>query len=148
VVAITGDEESNILISLLAKELGTPKAITRVSKLSYLPLMSAIGINTVVSPRLAAVRAILQYIRPGKILSVAPLKGEHAEAIEAEALETSDIVNKPLHRIKIPKGVIVGAIFRRTRSLFQGATPLSNLETDSSYSPFNKCFPSSRSSSP
>ena len=113
VVAITGDEESNILISLLAKELGTPKAITRVSKLSYLPLMSAIGIDTVVSPRLAAVRAILQYIRPGKILSVAPLKGEHAEAIEAEALETSDIVNKPLHTIKIPKGVIVGAIFRK-----------------------------------
>ena len=111
-VAITGDEESNILISLLAKGLGTRKTITRVSKLSYLPLMSAIGIDTVVSPRLAAVRAILQYIRPGKILSVAPLKGEHAEAIEAEALETSDIVNKPLHKIKIPKGVIIGAIFR------------------------------------
>jgi len=111
-VAITGDEESNILISLLAKGLGTRKTITRVSKLSYLPLMGAIGIDTVVSPRLAAVRAILQYIRPGKILSVAPLKGEHAEAIEAEALETSDIVNKPLHKIKIPKGVIIGAIFR------------------------------------
>jgi len=113
VVAITGDEESNILMSLLAKELGTPKAITRVSKLSYLPLMSAIGIQLVVSPRLSAVRAILQYIRPGKILSVAPLKGEHAEAIEAEALDTSDIVNKPLHKVKIPKGVIIGAIFRK-----------------------------------
>ncbi len=113
VVAITGDEESNILISLLAKGLGTPKTITRVSKLSYLPLMTAIGIDSVVSPRLAAVRAILQYIRPGKILSVAPLKGEHAEAIEAEALRTSDIVNKPLHKLKIPKGVIIGAIFRK-----------------------------------
>ena len=112
-VAITGDEESNILISLLAKEMGAQQAITRVSKLSYLPLMSAIGIQSVVSPRLAAVRAILHYIRPGKILSVAPLKGEHAEAIEAEALETSDIVNKPLHKVKIPKGVIIGAIFRK-----------------------------------
>ena len=112
-VAITGDEESNILISLLAKEMGARQAITRVSKLSYLPLMSAIGIQSVVSPRLAAVRAILHYIRPGKILSVAPLKGEHAEAIEAEALETSDIVNKPLHKVKIPKGVIIGAIFRK-----------------------------------
>jgi len=112
VVTITGDEESNILISLLAKGLGTRKTVTRVSKLSYLPLMSAIGIDTVVSPRLAAVRAILQYIRPGKILSVAPLKGEHAEAIEAEALETSDIVNKPLHKVKMPKGAIIGAIFR------------------------------------
>lgn len=112
VVAITGDEESNILISLLAKGLGAKKAITLVSKLSYIPLMSAIGIDTVVSPRLSAVRAILQHIRRGKIISVAPLKGEHAEAIEAEALETSDIVNKPLSEVKIPKGSILGAIVR------------------------------------
>ena len=111
-VAVTGDEASNILMSLLAKGLGAKKTITRVSKLSYVPLMSMIGIDTVVSPRLSAVRAILQHIRPGKIISVAPLKGEHAEAIEAEALETSDIVNMPLSRVKIPKGAIVGAIVR------------------------------------
>ncbi len=111
-VAVTGDEASNILMSLLAKELGAKKTITRVSSLSHVPLMSAIGIDTVVSPRLSAVRAILQHIRPGKIISVAPLKGEHAEAIEAEALETSDIVNIPLSRVKMPKGAIVGAIVR------------------------------------
>jgi trk system potassium uptake protein TrkA len=111
-VAITGDEESNILMSILGKGLGASKTITRVSKLSYIPLVSAIGIDTVVSPRLSAVRAILQYIRRGKIISVAPLKGEHAEAIEAEALETSDIVNVPLSKVKFPKGAIVGAIVR------------------------------------
>ncbi len=111
-VAITGDEESNILISLLGKSLGAKKTITRVSKHSYIPLVSAIGIDTVVSPRLSAVRAILQYIRRGKIISVAPLKGEHAEAIEAEALDTSDIVNVPLAKVKFPKGAIVGAIVR------------------------------------
>ena len=111
-VAITGDEESNVLISLLAKGLGAKRTITRVSKLSYIPLVSAIGLDTVVSPRLSAVRAILQYIRRGKIISVAPLKGEHAEAIEAEALETSDIVNVPLSKVKFPKGAIVGAIVR------------------------------------
>ena len=113
VVALTSDEESNILISLMAREMGTPRTITRVGKLSYLPIMNAIGLDTVVSPRLAAVRAILQYIRPGKILSVAPLKGEYAEAIEAEALETSGIVNMPLHKVKMPRGAIVGAIFRQ-----------------------------------
>ncbi len=111
-VAITGDEESNILISLLAKGLGAKRTITRVSKLSYIPLVSAIGIDTVVSPRMSAVRAILQYIRRGKIISVAPLKGERAEVIEAEALETSDIVNIPLSKVKFPKGAIVGAIVR------------------------------------
>jgi trk system potassium uptake protein TrkA len=111
-VALTGDEESNILISLLAKGLGAKRTITRINKLSYIPLVSAIGIDTVVSTRLSAVRAILQYIRRGKIISVAPLKGEHAEAIEAEALETSDIVNVPLSKVKFPKGAIVGAIVR------------------------------------
>lgn len=111
-VAITGDEESNVLISLLAKRLGVKRNITRINKLSYIPLVSAIGIDTVVSSRLSAIRAILQYIRRGKIISVAPLKGEHAEAIEAEALETSDIVNTPLHKVKFPKGALVGAIVR------------------------------------
>jgi trk system potassium uptake protein TrkA len=112
IVTITGDEENNILISLLGKSLGAKKTITRVSKHSYIPLVSSIGIDTVVSPRLSAVRAILQYIRRGKIISVAPLKGEHAEAIEAEALDTSDIVNVPLSKVKFPNGAIVGAIVR------------------------------------
>ena len=111
-VAITGDDESNILISLLSKGLGAERTITRISKFAYIPLVSAIGIDTVVSPRLSAVKAILQHIRRGKIISVAPLKGEHAEAIEAEALETSDIVNVPLSDVKFPKGAIVGAIVR------------------------------------
>ncbi len=111
-VAITGDEESNVLISLLAKELGAKRNITRINKLSYIPLVSAIGIDTVVSSRLSAIRAILQYIRRGKIISVAPLKGEHAEAIEAEALETSDIVNIPLSKVRFPKGALVGAVVR------------------------------------
>jgi trk system potassium uptake protein TrkA len=111
-VALTGDEENNVLMSLLAKELGVKKTITRIGKLSYIPLVSAIGIDTIVSPRLSAVKAILQYIRRGKIISVAPLKGEHAEAIEAEALETSDIVDRPISRIKFPKGTLVGAIIR------------------------------------
>ena len=111
-VAVTGDEENNVLISLLAKGLGAKKTITRINKLSYIPLVSAIGIDTLVSTRLSAVRAILQYIRRGRIISVVPLKGEHAEAIEAEALETSDIVNVPLSKVKFPKGALVGAIVR------------------------------------
>lgn len=111
-VAVTGDEESNVLISLLARGLGAKKTITRINKLSYLPLVSAIGIDTVVSSRLSIIRAILQYIRRGRIISVAPLKGEHAEAIEAEALETSDIVNVPLSKVNFPKGALVGAIVR------------------------------------
>jgi trk system potassium uptake protein TrkA len=111
-VVITADEETNVLISLLGKALGAKKTVTRIGKLSYIPLVSAIGIDTVVSPRLSAIRAILQYIRKGKVVCVAPLKGEAAEVIEFEALETSDIVNTPLSEVKFPKEAIVGAIVR------------------------------------
>jgi trk system potassium uptake protein TrkA len=111
-VALTGDEESNVLISLLAKRLGVKRTVTRISKLSYIPLVSAIGIDTVVSSRLSAIRAFLQYIRRGKIISAAPLRGEHAEAIEAEALETSEIVNVPLAEVNFPDGALIGTIVR------------------------------------
>ena len=111
-IAVTGDEESNVLISLVAKELGARRTITRVSKLSYMHIVSAIGLDTVINPRMSAVRAILQHLRRGKIISVAPLREEQAEAIEAEALETSDIVNTPLSEVKFPPGAILGAIVR------------------------------------
>lgn len=111
-IALTGDEESNVLISLLAKELGTRRTITRVSKLSYMHIVSAIGLDTVINPRMSAVRAILQHLRRGKIISVAPLREEQAEVIEAEALETSDIVNTPLQEVNFPPGAILGAIVR------------------------------------
>jgi len=112
IVAVTGDEESNVLMSLLAKTLGAKRAITRIDKLSYLPLVSIIGIDSVVSARLSAVRAILQYIRRGKVLSVVPLEGKRAQVIEAEALRTADIVDTPLSQVKFPKGAILGAIIR------------------------------------
>ena len=111
-VVLTGDDENNILISLLGKALGAKKTVTKIGKLSYIPLVSTIGIDTVVSPRLSAIKTILQYIRKGKVICVAPLKGEGAEAIEFEALETSDIVNIPLSKVKFPKEAIIGAIVR------------------------------------
>lgn len=112
IIALTGDEECNVLISLLGKELGTQRTITRVSKLSYMHIVSAIGLDTVINPRMSAARAILQHLRQGRILSVAPLREEQAEAIEAEALETSDIINTPLSELNFPSGAILGAIVR------------------------------------
>lgn len=110
VVALTNDEEINILASLLAKQMGARKTITKISKFSYFPLMSTIGIEQVVSPRLSAINTILQHIRRGKVLSSISIKGEQAEFMEAVALETSDIVGKPLKNIFFPKGTLVAGI--------------------------------------
>ncbi len=110
VITLTQDEETNILASLLAKRMGARKAITRISKFSYFPLTDAIGIEQVVSPRLSAINTILQHIRKGKVLSAISIKGEQAEVIEAVALETSGIVERPLRDISFPKGAMVAGI--------------------------------------
>ena len=112
VITLTNDEEINILSSLLAKKMGARKTITKISKFSYFPLMSIIGIEQVVSPRLSAINTILQHIRRGKVLSSISIKGEQAEFMEAVALETSEIVGKPLKNISFPKGALVTSIIR------------------------------------
>jgi len=112
VVTLTSDEETNILASLLAKRLGAAKSITQIDKFSYFPLMSTIGIEQVVSPRLSAINSILQHIRRGKVLSAISIKGEAGEVMEALALPTSDIVSKPLKKISFPKGAMVAGIIR------------------------------------
>jgi len=115
VITLTQDEETNILASLLAKRMGARKAITRISKFSYFPLTNAIGIEQVVSPRLSAINTILQHIRRGKVLTAISIKGEQAEVIEAVALETSDIVEKPLRNISFPKGAMVAGIIHKEK---------------------------------
>jgi len=113
VITLTSDEETNILAALLATRMGAKKSITRISKFSYFPLMKAIGIEQVVSPRLSAINTILQHIRRGKVLSAISIKGEQAEVMEALALETSGIVGKPLKKIGFPKGAILAGIIRQ-----------------------------------
>ena len=113
VITLTENEETNILASLLAMRMGAKKSITKVSRFSYFPLMKAIGLEQVVSARLSAINTLLQHIRKGKVLSAISLKGEQAEVMEALALETSDIVDKPLKKISFPKGAIVAGIIRK-----------------------------------
>jgi len=111
-ITVSESEQTNILVSLLAKRLGARKVISLINNLSYTSLVSNIGVDVVISPHLSAISRILQFIRKGKVLSVASFHKENAEAIEIVALETSDLVNKPLRDIKFPRGAIIGAVVR------------------------------------
>jgi trk system potassium uptake protein len=111
-IALTGSEETNILISLLAKSLGVSKTITRINKFAYVPLARTIGLENVISPRISAVNTILRHVRRGKVISSVSIKGEEAEALEAVALEKSSIVNKPLKDLRFPKGALILCIIR------------------------------------
>jgi len=111
-VSAADEEEENVLTALLAKRLGAKRVVALVDTTEYLPLASTIGVDVVMSPMLAAVSTILQFVRQGRIISVSTLREELVEAIEFIAMETSDIVGKPLRKLSIPKGALVGSIVR------------------------------------
>jgi trk system potassium uptake protein TrkA len=125
-VMLTDDEETNILASLLAKRMGAKKAITKVNRFSYLPLMDIMGIEKVVSPRLSAIDSILRHIRRGKVLSLISFKGEQAEIIETVPMDNSAIVFKPLKNIVLPKGVLVTCIVRGERVMIPSGESIIN----------------------
>lgn len=111
-MAVTDDDEHNALVALLAKRVGAARVAALTNKVDYHRLLSAVGIDIVINPRLTAASRILQYIRKGKVISVSMLPGEEVEAMEFEAMETSRLVGKPLRKLKFPKGAILGGVER------------------------------------
>jgi len=112
VVAVTDDDEVNLLSALLAKRQGAKRVMALVNKSDYAPLMSTLGIDVVISPHMITVSNILQHVRRGRIRAVHSLLEGFGELIEADALETSGLVGRPLKEIDLPEGVLMGAVVR------------------------------------
>jgi trk system potassium uptake protein TrkA len=111
-LAMTGDDEDNIIASLLARRLGVKKVVALINRLNYLSLVQRLGVNATVSPRLAAVDRVLQYVRKGRVLSVTTFREEEAEAIEFLAAPRMKYVGRPLKDAGLPRGAIIGAIVK------------------------------------
>lgn len=111
-VAVTDDDENNILGSLLAKQYGCQRAITLVNNESYSTLVGPMGIDAIVSPRATIVATIMQYVRRGRIRALYNLREGFAEVIEAEVSESSKIVNMTIEELNLPHEVIVAALVR------------------------------------
>ncbi|GAB7022869.1 Trk system potassium transporter TrkA [Salidesulfovibrio brasiliensis] len=107
VIAVTGDEETNILTCLLAKSLGARSTTTRINNFAYMPLIDPIGIDHLVCPRLSAINSLLHFIRRGQVISTASIKADEAEVLEAIAQEKSDVVGKPIMELDFPRGSLV-----------------------------------------
>ncbi len=114
VISVTGDEESNILSCLLARNLGITHTIARINKHFYLPLLKTIGLDHVVSSRLCAANTILRYVRKGKVISSISLK-EDAEALEIIARQDSSLVNIPIKELDFPREAIILCIVRKDK---------------------------------
>lgn len=125
-VSVTGFDEENILVALLAKQLGAKKVIAKVSRSSYTSLIETIGIDNAVIPKIITARDILRLIRGGKIISMSLLIGGRAEVLEIIPQEGTPILNKPLKEIGIPQGVIIGAIFRKGKVIIPNGESIIN----------------------
>ncbi|MBU1036057.1 Trk system potassium transporter TrkA [bacterium] len=112
-VAVTGFDEDNLLVALLAKHLGAKKVIAKVDRTNYIPILEKIGVDAVVNPRMTTASAILRFIRRGKIISLTLLKEGEAEVIELIVSPHSKIINTPLKKANLPQNTIIGAIVRK-----------------------------------
>ncbi len=109
-IAVTGDDETNIIATLVARHLKVPRTIALVNKVEYLPITPTIGMDAVVSKQLITVNAVQRFIRHKQIASINTLPGVEAEIIEFIARPRSKITQKPLRKIHFPKQAIIGAV--------------------------------------
>lgn len=118
IVCVTNDDETNIFVSVLAKQSGCRRAIALVNKRSYETLTPMLGIDSIVSPSAVTISTVLRHIRRGSISALYTLREDFGEVIEAEIDEGSRLLRKPLHDLGLPIGVKIGAVVRRENVLF------------------------------
>jgi trk/ktr system potassium uptake protein len=111
-LGLTNDDETNILSSVLASELGCKANFALVNQAQYPRFAKRLGVDSFINPRSVTVSKILRHVRRGRIRGVYSLFDGAAELLEAEALETSTLVGKPLKEVEFSDGVRIGAIIR------------------------------------
>ncbi|TMM45215.1 Trk system potassium transporter TrkA [Colwellia ponticola] len=114
-IAVTNDDEANIMSSLLAKKLGVRKTMVLIQRDAYIDLIHGSTIDIAISPQQATISALLTHVRRGAINNVYSLRGGAAEAIEIVAKgdkKSSKVVGRIIKKIKLPPGATIAAIVR------------------------------------
>lgn len=111
-VSLTNDDEVNVLSCVIAKKLGCKRTMALLNNRGYHGLTRTLGIDSHINPRQVTMSKVLQYVRRGRIRAVHSVQNGKAEAIEAEALETSSLVGRPLRDLDLDDGIRFGAIYR------------------------------------
>lgn len=117
IISLTGNDEENIMLSLLAKQHGVPKVVAKVGRSNFVPLVEQLGIDRAVNPVLISAGEVTRFIQGGAIASLSLMFGGQAEAVEIIVPEGAAIIGRPLAEARIPQGMIVGAIVRNQQVL-------------------------------
>lgn len=114
-LALTNDDEANIMSSLLAKRLGAKKVMTLINNPAYVDLVQGGEIDVAISPQQATIGKLLAHVRRGDVVNVHSLRRGAAEAMEAIAhgdKATSKVVGRAIEDIDLPESTTIGAIVR------------------------------------
>ena len=119
VLALTNDDEDNLMISVLVEkfakdndELSDKRTMALINKPNYSLLQSSLKIDDFIDPRMNTVSSILKHIHKGTIENAYSILNGEYEIIEAEIIETSELVNKELKNSNLPDEIRVGAVLR------------------------------------
>ena len=112
IVAVTNDDQANILTCMLAKNLGCRRSLCLLNSTGYSSVVRSFGIDAQLNPRAVTVSRILQYVRRGRIRGVHEIHDSAGEIVEAEALATTPVVGRAIKDLGISEGVRFGAIMR------------------------------------
>ena len=124
-VAVTGNEENNLIACLLAHSLGTKETICRLDRRSYISLAHLVGIEQTITPRLAAVNSILNRIRRGSVLSSISVGDDAAEALEFIITKELLVANKRIQDLNLPaKSTVLAVITKDDTIIARGSTIL------------------------
>ena len=114
-VAVTNDDENNIMSSLLAKKMGARRVVALINRRSYVDLLQSGQIDIAISPAQATIGSLLAHVRRGDVVAVHSLRRGAAEAIEAVVhgdRESCRLSGRRIEEIELPAGANIGAIVR------------------------------------
>ena len=114
VIALTNDDEDNLMVSVLVEKFSKNKrTMALINKPNYSLLQTSLKIDDMIDPRMTTVSSILKHVHKGTIETAYTILNGEYEVIEAEIIETSELINKELKNSNLPDGIRIGAVLRK-----------------------------------
>lgn len=111
-IALTNSPETNILSCLHARSNGVKKTIALVENIDYIDISQSVGIDTIINKKLIAASHMVKYTMSEEVVQLKCLSGIEADALELIAREGSAVTRKPIRKLQLPDGAIIGAIMK------------------------------------
>ncbi len=114
VLALTNDDEDNLMVSVLVEKFSKDKrTMALINKPNYSILQSSLKIDDLIDPRMNTVSSILKHVHKGTIETAYSISNGDYEVIEAEIIDSSELIDKELKNSNLPENIRIGAVLRK-----------------------------------